>query len=339
VRDAVGELLHEVERRVQGGVVVVALDGENPWEAFPDAGRAFRETLHARLRSGPVRAITLDRAAELPAVGRVHRLHTGSWIHADFGIWIGHPEDRAAWLLLEQTRRAIDAETDGSRRAAALEKILPAEGSDWMWWYGDEFSTPFAGTFDALFREHLKAAWAALGKPYPSALDRPISRHARTPVLPPTGTLDPTLDAPPSWARWAGAGTVRFSQGGAMGPAGAHALSLRYGWTDEGELWLWFQLADPLPREREGTLLRVMGGSASVDVPYDAVSANHGIGTLGFARWPGALVVLVPPAAQLGTVAVQLTVFRDQAPSSAYPADGPIELARPRDPALAYWSA
>ena len=336
-RDAVRELLHEVERRARGGVVVVALDGENPWEGFPDAGRAFREALHAGLRTGPVRGLTLDAAAELPPVGRVHRLHTGSWIHADFGIWIGHPEDRAAWRLLEQARLAIDQEPDLNRRSEALEKLLPAEGSDWMWWYGEEFSTPFAGTFDALFRAHVRAAWTALGRPIPAELDSPISRQARTPVLPPTTSICPTLEVAPSWARWAGAGSVRFSQGGAMGPAGAHALGLRYGWSDAGELWLWFELADPAPAEAPGTRLRITAGTALVELPYEGSRSD--LKTLEFARGSAALVVRVPPAAQPANIPVQLTIVRRDAPSTPYPSDGPVQLTRPTDPQLAYWSA
>ena len=38
---------------------------------------------------------------------------------------------------------------------AALEKLRPAQGSDWFWWFGEEFSAREADMYDALFRAQL----------------------------------------------------------------------------------------------------------------------------------------------------------------------------------------
>lgn len=218
---------------------MVALDGENPWEAFEDAGGAFRAALYAQLEDGPARGMTLDEAAEAAPVGTVTSLHTGSWIGANFGVWYGHPDDRAAWRLLALTRQAIEHSPEPNR-SAALEKLLPAQGSDWMWWYGDEFSTPFAGTFDALFRAHVRAAWQALGKTPPPEVERPLASDRGASIEPPSAWIDPDQGTP-NWARWAGAGRLHWPPQGAM----ARALDpIRFGWDEERTLWLWIPPLD-----------------------------------------------------------------------------------------------
>lgn len=246
-KEAAAEVLGEAARRAGEGVITIALDGENPWEAFPDAGHAFRQHLHAGLLGGPSRGITLDAASERPPVGKVRRLHTGSWINSDFGIWIGHPEDRRAWRALDDARRAI-ADAPPDRGRTALERLLPAEGSDWMWWYGEEFSTPFAGTFDRLFRAHVRAAWRALGKEPPAELDHPISAQARLPVVAPIALVRPRLETAAPWVRWAGAGHVVFGRGASMARGEVHAQGLSFGWSPRPDpaLWLRVEPVDPL---------------------------------------------------------------------------------------------
>src|SRR5689334_19472389 len=83
-------------------------------------------------------------------------IYAGSWINADFGIWIGHADDRRAWSQLGHARTALDdavaAGLEPSRADAALAALLAAEGSDWFWWYGDDHSSAHDREFDGLFR-------------------------------------------------------------------------------------------------------------------------------------------------------------------------------------------
>ncbi|MEO0604953.1 MAG: glycoside hydrolase family 57 protein, partial [Myxococcota bacterium] len=147
--DAVAQFVSGV--RAKGdGIVTVALDGENPWETYRDAGEAFRRRLYRAMRD-ELPGITFDEAAEQPVVGGVSHLHSGSWIGANFAIWIGHPTDRAAFGELAKARDAAEAATPEVREAA-MKHLLPAEGSDWNWWYGDEFHTEYNPAFDALYR-------------------------------------------------------------------------------------------------------------------------------------------------------------------------------------------
>ena len=154
------------------GVVPIMLDGENPWEACPDAGEGLLRALFASDR-----LVTMDEAAAAPCLGTVERLHTGSWINADLAVWAGEEEDFLAWAQLGALRQAWE---DAGRPEAAWPAIAAAEGSDWFWWYGPQFQTPFADFFDALFRAHLAAGWRALGLEPPAALSAPIEARARS---------------------------------------------------------------------------------------------------------------------------------------------------------------
>lgn len=217
------------------GTVLVALDGENPWESYPDAGGAFRAELRAAIARGALPCVTVDDAASEPPVGRVRRLWTGSWIGADFRIWIGHDEDRRAWRLLGDARRAAE-DAPEPLREAAMPHLLAAEGSDWFWWFGDDFTTPFAGRFDAIFRGHLRAAWRALGQAPPASLDVPVRAERAAARVEPTRVLSIDRERAHTWLAWAGAGELRPAEGSM---AGAHAVHrLCWGQDARGRLWV-----------------------------------------------------------------------------------------------------
>ncbi len=172
-------------------VVPVILDGENAWEYFPDSGQVFLRALMGRLRSmGPdISCVTLSEALnKFDEIEKLPSIPTGSWIDGTFKIWIGHPEDRAAWEMLSHTRalwqRHADRMADAGlpqteTMSAAFDHLLAAEGSDWCWWYGDEHYTPHGPEFDHLFRSHLKAAYRKLGENPPDSIDIPIIRPER----------------------------------------------------------------------------------------------------------------------------------------------------------------
>src|SRR5439155_1210491 len=80
--------LKAIAQRASGPrpVVPVILDGENPWEHYPDGGEGFLRGLYTALTSDGsdgVRFLTVtpDRElAEHPPTATLARLHTGSWI-------------------------------------------------------------------------------------------------------------------------------------------------------------------------------------------------------------------------------------------------------------------
>jgi alpha-amylase/alpha-mannosidase (GH57 family) len=155
-------------------VVTVILDGENAWEHYAGGGRPFLRALYAALAATPeLQPVTMEVAAAGPAAP-LRSIFAGSWINADFGIWIGHADDRRAWRQLGHARTALDdavaAGLEPSRADAALAALLAAEGSDWFWWYGDDHSSAHDRELDGLFRHHLQRAYDALGQAAPDEL-------------------------------------------------------------------------------------------------------------------------------------------------------------------------
>ncbi len=207
-----------LERAPEDLPVLLALDGENPWESYADAGEGFLRALLGRART----RTCADLAEESP-VGTLSRIHTGSWIDSDFRIWIGHEEDRRAWRLLAEAREAW---VSAGRPEGALPHLLAAEGSDWFWWFGEDFSTPFAHLFDRLFRAHLSAVWRASGKEPPSALLQPVKRVPLPGLVAPVGPL-PETDGD-DWFAWAAAGSVDL-RAGSMAPAPGTPRAFRFG--------------------------------------------------------------------------------------------------------------
>lgn len=209
------QAVHDLVASAGSRPVLLALDGENPWESYPDAGRRFLDALCActRLR-------TVGDLADDPPVGRVVRLHTGSWVFGHLGIWIGHEEDRDAWRLLARCHADWVA---AGRPEAARRHVHAAEGSDWFWWYGEDFSTSEADTFDALFRGHLVAAWRTMGIEPPPEAFRPVRRRGAE-AEGPVGPLGEGDD----WFTWRAAGRLPL-RGGAMATREPLPRALLYG--------------------------------------------------------------------------------------------------------------
>src|SRR5664279_5968149 len=104
-----------------------------------------------------MRAVTASEAFRLMAPEPLDHIFPGSWINANFDIWIGAEEDNQAWTQLLRARATYDATTgvpEASRRMA-YEELLIAEGSDWCWWYGPEHDSANRPEFDQLYRSHL----------------------------------------------------------------------------------------------------------------------------------------------------------------------------------------
>lgn len=210
------ERVREAGRRFSaatGGEVAtvsVVLDGENAWEHFAGGGRPFLRALYSALAAADdIRTVTMAEAASGPATP-LPSIHAGSWINADFYIWMGHRDDHRAWSQLAEARDMFDrhsAAAPAELRDRAFEELLIAEGSDWFWWYGDDHSSDQDREFDELFRVHLRNAYAALGVPIPDELFASnISTGPAATELHPAGLVSVRLDGrSSSFLEWAGA--------------------------------------------------------------------------------------------------------------------------------------
>ena len=124
---------------------------------------------------------------------------------------MGHTRSR----LLE-----ISPSLPPERAKAAWHELYAAEGSDWFWWYGDDFDTAYKEEFDRLFRIHLRNVWTLAGLTPPDLLNHPLCEarrfQTRDQVTQPL-SLRPTIDGlVTNFFEWRGAGTINNPPLGAM---------------------------------------------------------------------------------------------------------------------------
>jgi alpha-amylase/alpha-mannosidase (GH57 family) len=231
--------LHRVRRGLSGGphLVSIILDGENAWEHYQNDGRDFFLYLYERLSGEQgLRCVTVgEYLKEHPAEAAIERLHAGSWINANYRVWIGHEEDNRAWDLLAQTRQALTEYAGGNgdpeKLAQAWEEIYIAEGSDWCWWYGDDHYSENDEEFDLLFRTHLINVYRIIGADVPDELQIPILREDRQalPTVELTAFISPAIDGQvTNYFEWLPAGFYDVSQGGGAMHRGASIITHIY---------------------------------------------------------------------------------------------------------------
>ncbi|HWY56371.1 MAG TPA: glycoside hydrolase family 57 protein [Terriglobales bacterium] len=206
-QDAANHLIHNIKQAAQpllnqgrDAVVSIILDGENAWEYYPRSGREFLRRFYDKLQSEPgIEAVTVSEAiARHHEFGKVTSLVPGSWISANFNVWIGAPEDNRSWDYLYHARNfyaeAADRVTEAQRKLA-LEELFIAEGSDWNWWYGPEHHSANDREFDELYRKHLSNVYQALGALAPDYLAQPISgAETRPEFTPQTHYIHPHIN-------------------------------------------------------------------------------------------------------------------------------------------------
>ena len=185
-RDAASHLMQNIKDSARpllnaglDAVVPIILDGENAWEYYPQSGREFLRHFYDLLQhERAIEALTVSEA-----ISRHRDFHAlsslvpGSWIHANFNVWIGAPEDNRSWDYLYHARNFYSQASSAcseEQRKLALEELFIAEGSDWNWWYGPEHHSANDREFDELYRKHLSNVYQALGATPPDYLAQPI---------------------------------------------------------------------------------------------------------------------------------------------------------------------
>ena len=195
-------------------VVSVIVDGENPWENYPDDGKIFLRSLYSRLsQSTFVETITpgeyLERFAEPDALEDVH---PGAWFQSNYATWIGEDEEAIAWDYLREVREDLARAEQSSAHtsdqlAGAREAMLLAEGSDWFWWYGSDQDSGDDAYFDRAFRALLAEVYTSLGLPSPAFVAVPIvPAPAASAAKAADDLMTPTIDFEAGSREWASAG-------------------------------------------------------------------------------------------------------------------------------------
>ncbi|HKO88917.1 MAG TPA: glycoside hydrolase family 57 protein [Burkholderiales bacterium] len=177
------------EDSVKPPLVSVILDGENCWEYYPYNGFYFVEALyaalemHERIRSTTFAEVVNTRS-HMPA--SLDKLVAGSWVHGDFGTWIGSAEKNKAWDLLVEAKHCFDLVIESGRLneeevQAAARQLASCESSDWFWWLGDYNPAEAVARFDQLYRDNLARLYRLLKLPEPHVLTQALSKGSGTP--------------------------------------------------------------------------------------------------------------------------------------------------------------
>ncbi len=235
---AVGQFLAEIDSidayhrdNREELIIPVILDGENPWENYEESGEPFLIQLFEALsQRKDIQVDTISGAlARIPSKLAPGSIYSGSWINGNYKIWIGHRETNTAWTCLSRVRRFLVEKTGFSEVPRektvdsavrnAWESLMIAEGSDWFWWYGDDFESHDQDRFDRLFLQHLSNVYRQLGEPVPQFLTAPIRATSfRGRLVLPTRAIHPEITGKPDgFFQWRNAGIfLNSTRGSAM---------------------------------------------------------------------------------------------------------------------------
>jgi len=216
---------HADAARDDRAIVLVALDGENAWEFYPDGGYPFLDALYGAIEQADwVEPVTLAGHVDRHGPGApLDVLSPGTWVDGNFDTWIGDPAKNRAWSMLTNAYQVVrDLPTGECRMDAALGSdptrchLMRAEASDWFWWFGKGHSSIHEREFDYLFRQNLRMVYERLGMPPPQKLDRPVGAEGESnlPIVAPTSFISPAITGRrEGYYKWVGAGRCEFAHG------------------------------------------------------------------------------------------------------------------------------
>jgi len=261
------ERLRHLAREYRDGVVSIILDGENPWENYPEGGVNFLRSVYKELsKSSVLNTVTFSEVSRDVDAQELSMLHPGSWIRADFSTWIGHPEKNMAWEYLIKVKDLLEDRDIGSM---AKKELMAAEGSDWFWWYGDDNFTLYSMEFDTIFRRHLIRAMELASIKPEEFLFEPIRKimFPLEPISPETSLISPVLDGNfTSYFEWLGAGRIRLDSlsTGIMRKETKYFKEILFGFDEEN-----FYLAlVPVNKDRFPEKVKILSGEKEVEVNF-----------------------------------------------------------------------
>lgn len=224
-------------------VVSIILDGENPWEYYPNNGRDFlQEVFQLIEKDKQLETVTFSQALATGSTpGVLKRFAPGSWVNGNFDTWIGDEEDRRGWELLEKAREIIETYHDHltpEQQESARQYLSIAQGSDWFWWFGKENFTSDLDIFDSLFRKNLQKLYDIAGIEVPREFSLPVCsgmKGTNIEMKAPNGSIHPRIDGcADSYFEWLNAGRMEInSSNGAMNISNPLVNTLFYGFDKE----------------------------------------------------------------------------------------------------------
>jgi alpha-amylase/alpha-mannosidase (GH57 family) len=324
-------------------LVPIILDGENAWEYYYRGGRPFLRELYRRIQDDTkMKALTVSEALALNAPEPIDHIFSGSWIGANFDVWIGAEEDNKAWEYLLRARQTYDQATGVSKekRSLAYEELLIAEGSDWNWWYGPEHDSANRSEFDALYRNHLANVYSALDRQPPEELSRSLLKTVAAEFrTEPAAHIHPTIDGRvTSYFEWMGAGVYRLdARSGSMHGKRSPVQDVHYG-SGGDHLFLRIDFHDTRVETLGGVELRlrvqasgaVFNGSLGVfgsgpDITFMTGSQFAGAQCAFRSILEAGIPLTAVGAAPGQPVQFQFSLWKDGLPMDAVPQQGWLE--------------
>ncbi len=281
--DSVNDLISHIKRirdymsAIPGEhIISIILDGENPWEYYKDGGEGFLSGIYKALSDLPdVKTTTFSEFIKIAKEStKLTNIFPGSWIDHSFKIWRGKIEKDKAWDYLYKTRDCLLRVSPDSRNA--WEEIYIAEGSDWFWWYGDDFDCSQDDVFDLIFRTHLKNVYKILDRPAPLYLDEPITKPKFIkPQISPASSISPIIDGKiTSYYEWMDAGVYHIDfSGGTMHYSENIIKKIMYGY-DLSNLYIAIDVIHPLSNDE------FLGINIETSNSYKIIIPKNGNGEL-----------------------------------------------------------
>jgi hypothetical protein len=278
--------------RGNDAVVPIILDGENAWEYYPESGREFLRRFYDGLQKDPsIEAVTVSEAIE-----RHRNVHTlgslvpGSWIHANFNVWIGAPEDNRSWDYLYHARNFFaqaSQHISEEQRKLAQEELFIAEGSDWNWWYGPEHHSANDREFDELYRKHLSNVYQALGATPPDYLAQPImGGTARPSFMPQTHYIHPRVTGDLiRYFEWMGAAHYTADRRSGAMHGKVFLLDSIYAGIDEKNVYGRMDFADQIPEGEFEIVVNMESWAENSNRPRRGLRLNVQVEAGKISRW------------------------------------------------------
>jgi alpha-amylase/alpha-mannosidase (GH57 family) len=225
-------------------IVPVILDGENAWEAYANDGTEFFEALYGELIKQNIPTTTVSGFLEEHGVkNELPSLFPGSWIGANFNIWIGQPEDHIGWKIIEDVRQKLTAKNITDKEI--WNRLYMLEGSDWFWWFGSGHVSSTTQVFDELFRQHAIWIYKKIGEDAPAELYSPIQQKAEVFSCQPIDRISPLIDGRvTNYYEWYNAGYVDIKRMGGTMHRFAGLFSRVYCGFDDKNLYIRFDIED-----------------------------------------------------------------------------------------------
>ncbi len=189
------------ENGLKNAVVPIILDGENCWEYYPNNGYDFLKALFSYITITPeLKTIRFSDAVEDKSStfqSPLTTIRAGSWIDANFNIWIKDDINIKAWSLLSSARKLFEElkpQLSDEIIAQITNEFMIAEGSDWFWWYSPNHTAENKSDFDVLFRWHLSRIYSLLDKKIPEEVLVPLNAESTQNIILPSDKISPKID-------------------------------------------------------------------------------------------------------------------------------------------------